>query len=136
MRGCRGLCDRERDAENGVGAKPALVGRAVERDQHLVDLDLRFSVHSADGVENLAIDGFNRFAHAFAAITCPAVTQLHGLVRAGRGAGRHRCAALGAVLEHDVDLDGRIAAAIENFAADDVDNGGHGLACSRLEHGE
>ena len=55
-----------------------------------------------------------------------AVAQLDRLVRAGRGAGRHRGAAARAVLQHDVDFDGRIAAAVEDFAADNVDNGGHG----------
>jgi hypothetical protein len=30
------------------------------------------------------------------------------------------------VHEHDIDLDSRIAAAVENSAADDIDNGGHG----------
>src|SRR6185437_8926437 len=36
-----------------------------------------------------------------------------------------RGAAARAVFEHDVDLDGRIAAAVEDFAADDVGDGGH-----------
>ena len=56
-----------------------------------------------------------------------AVAQLDRLVRAGRGAGRHGGAAARAVLEDDVDFDGRIAAAIEDFAADNVGNGGHGV---------
>ena len=46
-------------------------------------------------------------------------------MRAGRGARRHGGAADRAVLQHDVDLDGGIAAAVEDFAADDVDDGGH-----------
>ena len=56
-----------------------------------------------------------------------AVAQLDRLVRAGRGAGGHGGAAARAVLQHDIDFDGRIAAAVEDFAADDVDDGGHGL---------
>jgi hypothetical protein len=31
-----------------------------------------------------------------------------------------------AVLQHHIDLDRGIAAAVEDFAADNVDNGGHG----------
>ena len=31
-----------------------------------------------------------------------------------------------AVLEHDIDFDGRVAATIENFAAEDGRDGGHG----------
>ena len=125
VRDRRGLGGRERDAEDGIGAEPALVGRAVERDQRLVDLDLRLGVHAADRVENLAVDRVDRLAYALAEIALVAVAQLDRLVRPGRGARRHRSAAARAVLEHDVDLDGRVAAAVEDFAADDVDDGGH-----------
>ena len=52
----RGFRDRKRHAEDRIGAEPRLVGRAVERDHGLVDLGLRFGVHAADGVENLAFD--------------------------------------------------------------------------------
>ena len=62
-----------------------------------------------------------------------AVAQLDRLVRAGRGARRHRRAAPHAALEHHVDLDRRIAAAVQDLAGDDVDDGGHaGLAQERL----
>ena len=54
-----------------------------------------------------------------------AVAQLDSLMRAGRGAGRHGGAAHRAVFEHDIDLDRRIAAGIEDLAADDVDDRGH-----------
>ena len=122
----RRLGDRERHAEDGVGAEPRLVGRAVERDHGLVDLGLRLGVHAADRVENLAVDRVDRLAHALAEIArLVAVAQLDRLVRAGGGAGRNRGAAERAVLQRDVDFDGRIAAAVEDFAADDVDNGGH-----------
>ena len=63
--------DGERDTEDGVGAEPPLVGRAVERDHGLVDLDLSFGVHAAERVEQFAVDGFNGVAHAFAEITRP-----------------------------------------------------------------
>ena len=63
---------------------------------------------------------------ALAEIALAAVAQFDRLMRAGRGAGRHRGAAHRAVFQHDVDLDGRVAAAVEDFAADDVDDGGHG----------
>ena len=79
--------------------------------------------------ERVAISPFTAstaLQHALAAIALAAVAQLNRLVRAGRGARGHGGAAQGAVLEHDVDLDGRVAAAVENFAADDGGNGGHG----------
>ena len=87
---------------------------------------LLLGVHAADGVEDLAVDGGDRLLHALAEVArLVAIAQFDRLVRAGRGARRHGGAAERAVLQHDVDLDGRIAAAIEDFAADDVDDGGH-----------
>ena len=100
VRGGRRLGDGERHAENGVGAEPALVGGAVERDHGLVDLDLGLGVHAAQGVENLAVDGLDRLAHALAEIALfIAVAQLDGLVGAGRGARRHAGAAARAVVQ-------------------------------------
>ena len=121
----RGLGDRQRHAEDGVGAEPALVRRAVELDHRLVDVDLVLGFHAADRLEDLAVDGLDRLLDALAEIARAAVAQFDRLMRAGRGAGRNRGAAHRAVLEHDVDLDGRVAAAVQNFAADDVDDGGH-----------
>ena len=122
----RRLRHGQRDAEDGIGAEPALVLRAVELDQRLVDMDLVFRLHAADGVEDLAVHRFDRLQHALAEeALLVAVAQLHRLMRAGRGAGRHGGAAEGAVLQGHVDLHRRIAAAVEDLPADDVDDGGH-----------
>src|SRR6478736_5309164 len=43
----------------------------------------------------------------------------------GRGAGRDRRAAACAVFQNDVHFHGGVAAAIENFAANNIENGGH-----------
>ena len=126
-----GLGGGERDAEDGIGAEAAFVGGAVERDHGLVDLGLRLGVHAAERLENLAVDRLDRLAHALAAVAgLVAVAQFHRLMHAGGGAGGHRGAAERAVLQDDVDFDGRIAAAVEDFAADDVGDGGH-EGCSR-----
>ncbi len=122
------FCDGERDAEDSVGAEPALVGRAVERNKRLIDLGLRLGVHAAERVVDLAIDRTDRLGDTLAAIArLVAVAQLDRLMRAGRGAGGNRGATLGAVLQDDIDFDGRIAAAVEDLAADDVGDGGHGV---------
>ena len=85
--GSGGLGDGERHAEDGVGAKPRLVGRAVERDQGLVDLGLGFRLHAADGVENLGVHRGHGLLHALAEVALRiAVAQLDRLVRPGRGA--------------------------------------------------
>ena len=127
-----GLGDCQRDAENGVGAEAALVRRAVEIDHDLVDLDLLLGVHVAERLEDLAVDGLDRLLHALAEIArLVAVAQLDRLMRAGGGARRHRGAAHRAVFQHHIDFDRGIAAAVENFAADDVDDGGHGSLLER-----
>ena len=83
----RRLGDRKRDAENGVRAEPRLVIRAVERDQRLVDLQLIFSLEPGNGVENVAVDRFDRFQHALSPETSlVAVAQFDRFARAGRSA--------------------------------------------------
>src|SRR5262249_37929512 len=77
-------------------------------------------------LEDFAVHGLDRLAHALAEIArLVAVTQFHRFMRAGGGAGRHRRAADRAILEHHIDFDGGVAAAVKDFAADDVDDGGH-----------
>ncbi|MOA53710.1 hypothetical protein D3C78_1772090 [compost metagenome] len=49
-------------------------------------------------------------------------------MRAGGGAGGNGGTAHGAVFEINVDFNGRIAAAVEDFARDDIGNGSHGLS--------
>ena len=74
---------------------------------------------------DLAVHRLDRALHALAAIALAAVAQLMRLMRAGRGAGGHRGAAEGAALQHHVHLDGGVAAAVENFPADDGSDCGH-----------
>ena len=69
-----------------------------------------------------AVDGIG---DALAQPVAPPVAQLDGLVGAGRGARGHGGAAEGAVLQRDIHLDRRIAAAIENLTGVNIDDGGH-----------
>ena len=82
-----GLGDRERDAEDRVGAQLALVRRAVEVDQGLVDEALLAGLEAdelgADRVEH-RVDGLE---HALAAVALAAVAQLDRLEGAGGRAG-------------------------------------------------
>ena len=120
------LGDGERHAEDGIRPEPAFVRRAVERDHGLVDLDLRLGIHAAERLKNLAVDRLDRVAHALAEIALlVAVAQFDRLMGPRGSPRRHPGAAARAVLQHDIDLHGRIAAAVQNFPADDVDNGGH-----------
>ena len=126
--GC-GLGRGQRHAENGVGAEPLLVLGAVEIAQGLIEPALIGGIEAFERLADLAVDRRDRLLHALAAIAGAAVPELVGLMRAGRGAGRHRGAAVMAALEHHIDLDGRVAAAVENFPADDGGDGGHGEPC-------
>ncbi len=127
----RGLGDRERYAEDGVGAEPRLVRRAVERDHRLVDLELIFGVEARDGVENVAIDRLDRLEDALAAIAAlVAVAQFDSLARSGRSARGDGGPPHGPVLQDHIHLDRRIAAAVEDLTRDDVDDCSHdGLPC-------
>ena len=88
-------------------------------------------VHAAEGVEDLAVHRLDGLEHTLAEIArLVAVAQFHSLMRAGGGARRHRRAAHRTVFQHHIDLDRGIAAAIENLAADDVDDGGHDIVLS------
>ncbi len=61
--------------------------------------------------------------HPLAEVLClVAVAKFPGLVDAGAGAAGHGRAAEGAVGQFHVDLDGRIAAAVENLSGVDVYN--------------
>ena len=80
---------------------------------------------------DLALDVRDRLRHALAAVGLPAVAKLDGLVDAGRGAGRDRGPAERARLEPHVDLDGRIAARVEDLAGVDVGDGGHSVSLAR-----
>ena len=103
-----------------------LLFRAVERDHRLVDLELIFGLEAGDGVENVAIDRLDRFQHALAAeAALVSVAQFDRLARAGRSARGNGGPAHRAVFEHDIHLDRWIAAAIKDFAADDVHDRSH-----------
>ena len=81
----RSFRNGERHAENCIGPKPAFVRGSVEGDQRLVDLGLRFGIHAANGVEDLAIDRIDCLAaRPFPLIALlVAVAQFDRLVCAG-----------------------------------------------------
>ena len=63
------------DADDGIGAQPGLVGRAVQLDHQAVDLALRGYIHAAQGWPDLVVDGRGRVAHAQAIVAFAAVEQ-------------------------------------------------------------
>ncbi len=121
-----GLGDRAGDGEDRVGAEPSLVVGAVQLDQRVVDEALLAGVQAEDRFADLRVDVLDGAHDALAVIARGvAVAQLHGFLRARRGARWHRGAAGDARLEYDVGFDGGVAARIEDLAGDDVDDGAH-----------
>jgi hypothetical protein len=96
-----------------AASETASVAFAPSRDfdQTLVEARLIRRVESDHRVADLTVDVGDGLEDAFAKIPIRiCVSELHGLPRSGRSAGRHRSAAHDAAVERDLRLDGRIAA--------------------------
>ena len=90
-----------------------------------VEGGLVVGVAAVDGAGDLPVDVGDRGRHALAAVGVPAVAQLGGLELTGRGARRHGGAPGRAGAQRDVDLDRRVAAAVEDLAGVDAVNRAH-----------
>ena len=128
--GC-GAGNGQRHAQDGVGAELGLVGRTVRGNQRGIDGALVEGVEAHDGVSTLVVDMLDGLRNALAQVAVlVAIAQLAGFKGAGRSTRRHHCAAKAAVLEHDLDLDGGVAAAVEHLATVDVQNIAHVVSLS------
>ncbi len=104
----------------------ALLARAVEIDHRRVDLGLVLGLKAEDGIGDRAVDRADRLANPLAApARLVAVALLDRFMRTGRGARGNRGAAHRSVFQRDVDLDRRIAPAVEDLPGMDVDDRGH-----------
>ncbi len=120
----RGMGVGQRHAQDGVGAEALLVLRAVQFDHAVVEGHLVEGVHAAQLVGQLGVDVVDGLQNPLAEVfRLVAVAKFPGLVDAGAGAAGHGGAAERAVGQFHVDLDGRIAAAIEDLSGADVYNG-------------
>ena len=82
-RECCGMRRRQRDTQNGVGAKAAFVGRTVKIDQCTVDMELLFGLHPGNGVEDFAVHRSDGIFNALAAVSFATIAALDGFVGAG-----------------------------------------------------
>ena len=124
--GRSGLRGRERAAEDGVRAEPALPGRPVQVDENAIEHRLIGRVETEERLRDLPVHIGNRGQDTLAEVRRRiAVPELDGLVLAGRRARRHCRAPEPARGEADLDLDGRIAARVENLTAVHIDDGAH-----------
>ena len=116
----------ERHAEDRVGAQRLLLGRAVELAERAVDQGLLGGVHALELGRDHALHVAHGLEHALAAeAPTVVVAELERLGAARRGARGHRRPALGAAVEMDLDLEGRVPAGVEDLAGVDVDDLGH-----------
>ena len=106
---------RQRDAEDRVGAEPALVGRAVELDHRLVEGPLLGAPRPAQRRGDLAVDVGDRAGDALAGPGVAAVAQLDRLELTRRGAGGNGGRPAGPRLQGDFDLDRRVAARVDDL---------------------
>ena len=136
-----GLGYRHTRPENGVRAYTALVERPVERVHRVVDVALVFCVEAQDRLGNFSIRCIHSVLYALAVISLlVAITQFDGFVRASRGAAWYGCSPEAAVLEQNVDLDGRIPPRIKNFTSVKINNSSHlaqasaSRCCIQIKH--
>src|SRR3546814_9120329 len=84
---------------------------------------------SVDVFTDFAVDGLNTLKHALAMIfALVPITPFNRFISAGRRARRLPRAAEAAIFQHDIDLYGGIAAAIENWASVNIEDRSHGGA--------
>ena len=103
-------------AEDGVGAQTALVRGAVELDHGLIESALIGSVHADDLRSDLLVHGLDGVEHALALVNgLVAIATLPSLGFTGGSTGRNEAQALSTVIGVKNDLDGRVAAGIENL---------------------
>lgn len=118
------------DGEDGVGAETALVVRPVEVDHRAVDVGLIGRFETEERIGDFARNVGDGVQHALAAVALRIlVAQFDRFADARRGARGNGGAADGARFEPDFGFNGGIAAAVEHFTADDVNNRTHDVSC-------
>ena len=124
---CR-LGDRQARSEDRVGSEPRLVVGAVEFDHRGVEYPLIEGVEPVERVGDLAVDEPDRGADRLTAVPIATVAELDRLVFAGRRAGWNGRTTGCPRVERYLDLDGGVAAGVEDLAAEDGDDLTHTLA--------
>ena len=112
---------RHAHGERRVGAQAPLVVGAVQINQGAVQERLLTGVQPHHGFRHFGVDVLHRLQHPFAAVArFVAVAQLDRLARTGRCARGHGRSAHRSGFQQYVALHRGVAAAVEDFAADDV----------------
>ena len=123
--GCR-MSNCQGNTKNGVCTKATLVGSAVKLNHCEVKTALVLCVHADNEITNLSIDMLNCLQDALAKVAAlVAIAKLNSLKLAGGSTGRNDCTAKGAVIENNFNLNGWVAAGIEDFTCVDIINLAH-----------
>ena len=120
-----GTGDGQRDAEDGVGAEATLVVSSVGVEHGPVDGALVEGVEAENGPGEFGIDVGDGGGDTLAGPSVAAVTQLDGLVPAGRGTARDDCPAGCATLEEHLGLERGVATGVEDLTGDDERDAAH-----------
>src|SRR5215469_1105443 len=108
---------RHRYREDRVGAKLALVGRAVELAHGRVQLALIAGIHAFELRRNDFIHVVDGLQHTFAKVTrLVAIAQLDSFVLAGGGPAGHGGTADRAAGENHICFDGWVSTGVKDFA--------------------
>ena len=123
----RGAGDSQRDAEDRVGADLGLVVGAVQVDHRLVDQPLLGGVQPQQRRAQVVEHREHSLLDTLAAVAAGvAVATLGRLERAGGGTRGHARAGDRAVVQGHLDLDGGVAARVQDLAGADGLDAGHG----------
>ncbi len=115
----------QRHPEDGVCPEPRLVGCPVGVDEGEVDPPLVEGVGSVQDVGDLSVDVGHRVGHTLAPVAVAPVPEFHRLEGAGRRTRRHDGPSDGPRVQHHLDLDGGVAAGIQDLSADDLFDEAH-----------
>ena len=124
---CRRASHRHTHRQHRVGAQAAFILGAIQVDQGAIQKSLLAGIQPQHGFGNFGVDVLHRLQYALAQITAfVAVAQLNRLTAAGRCAAGHCGTPHHAAFEQHIAFNSGVAAAVEHFTANNINNGTHG----------
>ena len=125
---CRSFCSGKRYPKDRIRTQAAFVVSAIELDHGCVDRLLLGRVKANQRFSDLAIHGINGVQNAFSHVArLVAITLFNRFMCTGGGARRYGCAAHRAIFQIYVHFHSRVASAVENFTAVNVNDRAHGV---------
>jgi hypothetical protein len=120
----------KRYTKDRIRPKAALVISAIKFEKDSINVTLIKGIETDKGVVDLVVDMGNSIKHTFTHVAGFAIAQFNGLKRAGRCTRGNYRSTIRTRFEDDLNLDGRVTAAVEDLAAGDVFDNAHGIGGS------